>query len=132
MKDLTEFNIYENRDDFKRKQQQAVQLIKAKMTLASLPEIGSKEQKVALGRDLAMIEYNSSLVLDTFGFYSEHKQYHDTKNLTDMISYLDKEEAELFDIDVRRLDIDYHAKLFSYGIGKFYQGHDLIPPGDNL
>ncbi len=94
--------------------------------------VGDKEKKIALSKELGLAEYNKHLILDTFGFYSEHKQYHDTKKLTDMIPYMDKEQQELFIIDVRKLDIDYHAKLFAYGLGKFYCGHDILPPGDNL
>ena len=45
---------------------------------------------------------------------------------------MNPEEAELFDIDLRRLDLVLHAKQSMYGVGKYYNGLDLLPPGDPL
>ena len=38
------------------------------------------------------------------------------------------EEADLFDIDLRKIDLLLHAKYFQYGIGKFYNNLDILPP----
>ena len=54
------------------------------------------------------------------------------QKLLDLIQYLNPEEAELFDIDLRRLDLVLHAKQSMYGVGKYYNGLDLLPPGDPL
>ena len=35
--------------------------------------VGDMKKKITLSKELALAEYNQSLILDTFGFYSEHK-----------------------------------------------------------
>ena len=49
-----------------------------------------------------------------------------------LIEHLDDEEAELFELDLRKVQNNVHGKLFMYGVGKFYCGNDLISPVDDL
>lgn len=79
---------------------------------------------------LIMTDY--FIQVNTFGYFRWHNCIHDTTQLLAMMKYLNAEEAELFNIDLRKLDTSKHAQLFAYGVGKHYQGHDILPPDDDL
>lgn len=49
-----------------------------------------------------------------------------------MIPYLNSEEQELFDIDLRKMDNVMHAYHNIYGVGKYINNLDLLPPNDDL
>lgn len=46
---------------------------------------------------------------DTIGYFRWHNLIHDTTKLLGLISYLDAEESEIFDVDLRKLDNSLHA-----------------------
>ena len=49
-----------------------------------------------------------------------------------MIPLMHPDEKELFDIDIRKLDHEKHALVNAYGIAKYINGQDLLPPDDDL
>ena len=53
-------------------------------------------------------------------------------NLLGMIQLLDEEEAEIFDLDLRKIDNNKSAKTYMYGVGRYYCGLDLISPSDDM
>ena len=57
---------------------------------------------------------------------------HDCTKALDLMTYLDEREAEIFDVDLRKLDNALHAKVYMYGVGKYYCGLDILSPMDPL
>jgi len=49
-----------------------------------------------------------------------------------MMKFLDEEESVTFNVDMRKYNQKDHAKLFNYGIGKYFFGFDLLSPHDDL
>ena len=45
---------------------------------------------------------------------------------------MDEEEAELFDLDLRKVNNDKAAKTYMYGVGRYYCELDLISPKDDF
>jgi len=79
-----------------------------------------------------MANVNYRIVIDIIQFFRRHNQIHDNKKLLSLINYLNPEEAELFDIDIPKIDLILHSKQSLYGVGKYYNGLDLLPPNDPL
>ena len=79
-----------------------------------------------------MMQVNKQIMTKTIGYFRWHNLIHDTTKLLSLMNYLDPEESEIFDVDLRKLDNALHAKIYMYGIGKYYCGLDILPPMDPL
>lgn len=75
---------------------------------------------------------NHHISTETVGFFRWHICYHLTEKLHAMMKFLDEEESVLFNVDMRKYNQVTHAKLFNYGIGKYFFGFDLLSPLDDL
>jgi hypothetical protein len=103
-----------------------------KLKMQNLPYVGDKQKAKNTLKRLGMAHVNYKLVIDIIQFFRWHNQFHEIKKLLSLMNYLNPEEAELFDVDVRKIDLALHAKQSLYGIGKYYNGLDLLPPNDPL
>ena len=81
---------------------------------------------------LKMMQVNNKIMTQTIGYFRWHNLIHDTTKLLNLMTYLDPTEAELFDVDLRKLDNGLHAQVYMYGVGKYYCGLDILPPQDPL
>lgn len=81
-------------------------------------------------RKLKMKLTTFEITTKTLGYFRWKDSIHVTKKLLGMIKYQSSEDVDLFDIDIRKIDMPLHAKVFMYGVGKFYCGLDLLPPSD--
>ena len=79
-----------------------------------------------------MMAVNKKIITETLGYFRWHNLHHDMTKLLGLIQYLSPEEAEIFDIDLRKLNFPLHAKVFMYGVGKYYSGLDILSPMDPL
>ena len=70
--------------------------------------------------------------LSEYNFFRWKNQIHDTKKLLSLIQFLSPEEAEIFDIDMRKIDLDLNSRLMYYGIARYYLGNDVLSPIDPL
>ena len=75
-----------------------------------------------------MMHMNQQIMIETISYFRWHNEIHETKTLLSLIKFMSPEEADLFDIDLRKIDMDIHAQYFMYGVGKYYQHLDLLPP----
>ena len=78
------------------------------------------------------MQVNTNIMTETIGYFRWHNLIHDTTKLLGLMTLLDPVEAELFDVDLSKINMDNHAKNYMYGIGKYYNGLDLLPPKDPL
>lgn len=104
----------------------------AKVKLAELPYIGSKDKLMMEMKKYKMLAVNHEIMTKTIGHFRWHNEKHELNKLLSLISTLSPEEQELFDVDLRKLNQSEHAKIFMYGVGKYYGGLDLIPHDDDL
>ena len=81
---------------------------------------------------LKMMHVNNKIMTQTIGYFRWHNLIHDTTKLLNLMTYLDPVEAEMFDVDLRKLDNALHAQVYMYGVGKYYCGLDILPPQDPL
>ena len=83
-------------------------------------------------KKLKMMNVNNKIMTDTLGYFRWHNLIHDTTKLLGLINHLSPEEAEIFDVDLRKVDNSLHAQVYTYGVGKYYCGLDILPPMDPL
>lgn len=83
-------------------------------------------------KKLKMMNVNNKIMTETLGYFRWHNLIHDTTKLLGLINHLSPEEAEIFDIDLRKVDNPLHAQVYMYGVGKYYCGLDILPPMDPL
>ena len=69
---------------------------------------------------------------EIIGHFRFKRETHRVDKLLTRHSQLSPEEQELFNIDVRTIDLLYHAKEMMYGTGRFFNNSDLLPPGGSL
>ncbi len=100
--------------------------------MAELPYIGSEEKLKLAMKKYKMLSVNHEIMTKTIGHFRWHNELHETKKLHSMVATLSPEEQELFDIDLRKLNMLEHAQIFTYGVGKYYQGLDILPHDDDL
>ena len=73
----------------------------AKVKLASLPLIGNPKRAMKEMKKLKMLTLTKKVTGQKLAHFRWHNEIHDCTKLLSLIQYLDKEEAELFDIDLR-------------------------------
>ena len=56
-----------------------------------------------------MLMVTAGITLKIFAHFRWHNEIHDISKLLGMIQSLDAEEADLFDLDLRKLDMALHA-----------------------
>lgn len=104
----------------------------AAVKMAELPYIGSKEKLMLAMKKYKMLSVNHEIMTKTIGHFRWHNEFHETKQLHSMVATMSLEEQELFDIDLRKVNWMNHAQIFTYGVGKYYQGLDILPHDDDL
>ena len=104
----------------------------AKIKLASLPYLRDEDKMKFEMKKMNMRDVNKKIMTKTLGYFRWHNLLHDVTKLLGLIRHLDHEESEIFDIDLRRVDNTLHAKVYMYGVGKYYCGLDILPPMDPL
>ena len=74
---------------------------------------------------------NAEVNVKTLGYFRWHEKFNKSDKLLGLMKYLDAEERELFNVDVKNLDQIRHGQIFEYGIGRYYMNLDLqSPTGD--
>lgn len=101
-----------------------------KIKLNSIPYLGSEKRMMDEQKKIKMKLTTAQITTKTLGYFRWHNEIHETRNLLGMIRFLSREEADLFDVDIRRIDMRQHAQVFMYGVGKYYCGLDILPPDD--
>ena len=79
-----------------------------------------------------MLAVSLDINTTVIGYFRVKKELPKVDKLLSLIAFLNKEEAELFDIDVRKIDFIHHAKQMMYGTGRYYNKLDLLPPESPL
>jgi len=103
-----------------------------KAKFVALPFFGNEKLKLQEQKRLFGLMISYHLLTTTLGYFRHHNQFCLVDKMLGLIEHLDDEEAELFELDLRKVQNNVHGKLFMYGVGKFYCGNDLISPVDDL
>ena len=97
-------------DEFKRKMKMDMMVKDFKIKMLSLPYIGNKQKVMLEKKRLKMLAVSLDINTDVIGYFRVKKELPRVDKLLSLVNYLDKEEAELFDVDVRKIDLIFHAK----------------------
>ena len=85
-----------------------------------------------LMKQLKMMMVNNEIMTKVLGYFRWHNIFSDSTATLSLIGCLSAQEQQIFDLDLRKLDLNAHAQIFMYGVGKYYCGLDLLPPDDPL
>lgn len=103
-----------------------------KIKFLNLPFVGNKEKIPKEQKQLKMMGVSIQINEKVFRYFREHREIHRVDKLLSLSNLLSLEEAELFDVDVRKIDLKHHSKQMFYGTGRFYNRLDLLPPDGPL
>lgn len=96
--------------DFKRKSFFNIYLQDLKIKALSLPYVGNKKAIKLEKKKLKMMYASYGITANIVGYFRLKKEMHRVEKLIAMSTKLNKEEAELFEVDVRKLDLIFHGK----------------------
>lgn len=120
------------RRDYIWKSQVDFSVSKAKAYMYSLPYIGNEDKMMFEMKKLKMNMVNFEIINKILGYFRWHTQRQSADRLLTLIPLLSVEERDMFDVDFRKLDMVKHAQTYVYGIGRYYCGLDLLPPGHEI
>lgn len=103
-----------------------------RVKIAGMPYIGSEEHQFKEEQKLKALKKSYKVSRHTLGYFKMHSQIDTIDKLLGLIDHLDEEEAEIFNIDLRKVNNIEHVKLSLYGVGRYYCGLDLVSPLDDF